>query len=108
MKLDRSLNKCPRCGKNPMIMDIAGGELFCSNCGYVVKEKIEETGPEWRAFSSEEKDNKSRSGLPTSVALHDMGLATMIGGVNKDAAGKSLSGSMKSTVERLRTWDRRS
>ncbi len=40
--------------------------------------------------------------------MHDMGLATMIGGVNKDASGKSLSGSMRSTVERLRTWDRRS
>jgi transcription initiation factor TFIIB len=40
--------------------------------------------------------------------MHDMGLATVIGSSNKDASGKSLSGSMKSTVERLRTWDRRS
>ena len=73
-----------------------------------MKEKVVEAGPEWRSFSSEEKDNKSRTGSPTSIAIHDMGLATVIGDVNRDASGKSLSGSMKSTVERLRTWDRRS
>ena len=28
-----------------MVVDTNGGELFCSNCGFVVKEKIEETGP---------------------------------------------------------------
>ena len=91
-----------------MVIDSSGGELFCNNCGLVLREKIVETGPEWRSFSNEEKDERSRTGLPTSIAMHDMGLATVIGGVNKDASGKSLSGSMKSTVERLRTWDRRS
>src|SRR2546425_11212142 len=108
MKLEKALDKCTRCGKSPMTLDSTGGELFCGNSGFVVKEKIEETGPEWRSFSNEEKDERSRTGLPTSVAIHDMGLATIIGGENRDAAGKSLSGSMKSTVERLRTWDRRS
>ena len=108
MKLQRALDKCPRCGKGPMVVDNAGGEMVCSSCGFVVKEKIEETGPEWRAFSREEKDNRSRGGIPTSIAMHDMGLATVIGSVNKDASGKSLSGSMKATVERLRTWDSRS
>jgi transcription initiation factor TFIIB len=108
MKLQRALDKCPRCGKGPMVVDNAGGELVCSGCGFVVKDKIEETGPEWRAFSKEEKDNRSRGGIPTSIAMHDMGLATVIGSVNKDASGKSLSGSMKATVERLRTWDSRS
>ena len=91
-----------------MVVDTAGGELVCSSCGFVVKEKIEETGPEWRAFSKDEKDDRSRGGIPTSIAMHDMGLATVIGAVNKDASGKSLSGSMKATVDRLRTWDSRS
>jgi transcription initiation factor TFIIB len=108
MRLQKAMDKCPRCGKGPMVVDNAGGELVCSSCGFVVKEKIEETGPEWRAFSKEEKDNRSRGGIPTSIAMHDMGLATVIGSVNKDASGKSLSGSMKATVERLRTWDSRS
>jgi transcription initiation factor TFIIB len=108
LRLDKASGKCPQCGCDSMITDSAGGERCCSKCGFVVKDKIEETGPEWRAFSGEEKDDRNRVGLPTSVALHDMGLATVIGSANKDAAGKSLSGSMKSTVERLRTWDRRS
>ena len=91
-----------------MVTDSPRGELFCGNCGFVMKEKVVEAGPEWRSFSSEEDGDRSRTGSPTSIAKHDMGLATVIGGVNIDASGKSLSGSMKSTVERLRTWDRRS
>jgi len=91
-----------------MVVDTGGGELFCSNCGFVVKEKIEEIGPEWRAFSKEEKDDRSRTGIPTSLAMHDMGLATVIGYENRDAAGRSLPSSIRSTIERLRTWDVRS
>jgi len=90
------------------VTDNPRGELVCGSCGFVMREKAVEAGPEWRSFSSDESDNKSRTGSPTSITMHDMGLATVIGGLNKDASGKSLSGSMKSTVERLRTWDRRS
>ena len=74
----------------------------------MVKEKTVETGPEWRSFSGEEKDDRSRTGLPASVAMHDMGLATVVGAENRDASGRSLSGPMKSSIERMRTWDRRS
>ena len=103
----RIADRCPRCGKGPMVVDTAGGELFCSNCGYVVKEKIAELGPEWRAFSSEEKDERAHTGMPSSLAMHDMGLATVIGSIDRDASGKSLPASMKATIERLRTWDGR-
>ena len=108
LKSESILDRCPKCGRRLMVIDSPRGELFCSNCGFVMKEKIVEAGPEWRSFSSEEKDNRSRTGSPTSISKHDMGLATVIGDANKDASGRSLSGSMKSTVERLRTWDRRS
>ena len=108
MRLQKALDRCPRCGSGPMVVDTNGGELVCGGCGFVVKEKIVETGPEWRSFSKEEKDDRSRTGVPTSIAMHDMGLATVIGGINKDASGKSLSASMKATVDRLRTWDSRS
>jgi transcription initiation factor TFIIB len=74
----------------------------------VVKEKIEEVGPEWRAFSPEEKDNRARTGGPASLAMHDMGLATVIGMQDRDAAGRALPSSMRATIERLRTWDGRS
>jgi len=99
---------CPRCSKGPMVVDASGGELFCSSCGFVVKDKIEEVGPEWRAFSKEEKDDRSRTGVPSSLAMHDMGLATVIGLADRDASGRSLPVSMRATIERLRTWDGRS
>ena len=107
-ELHKAVQKCPRCGRGPMVVDTAGGELFCSSCGYVVMEKIEETGPEWRAFSKEEKDDRSRTGVPASLAMHDMGLATVIGVEDRDASGRSLPASMKAAIERLRTWDGRS
>jgi transcription initiation factor TFIIB len=74
----------------------------------VLKDKIVETGPEWREFSEDGNESRSRNGIPTSIAQHDMGLATVIGVSNRDASGRSLSGPMRSTVERLRTLDRRS
>jgi len=33
-----------------VVNDSASGEIFCSNCGYVIKEKMAELGPEWRHF----------------------------------------------------------
>ena len=107
-RLEKANDRCPRCGRDSMMTDSSRGEVYCSKCGFVVKEKTVETGPEWRSFSSDEKEDRSRAGLPSSVAIHDMGLATTIGGENKDASGKSLTGSMRSSMERMRTWDRRS
>jgi transcription initiation factor TFIIB len=46
--------------------------------------------------------------MPTSIVEHDMGLSTMVGKSNRDAAGGPLTGQMRSDVERLRKWDRRS
>lgn len=91
-----------------MLTDNVTGERFCGGCGYVISERVEESGPEWRSFSKDEHDDRSRTGSPISLAMHDMGLATIIGPANKDATGKPLSASMKSTIERLRTWDSRS
>ncbi len=107
-RTERLVDRCPRCARGPMVADTSGGELFCSNCGYVVKERIEDRGLEWRAFSSEETNQRAHTGLPSSLAMHDMGLATTIGKENRDASGKSLSTSMRGTIERLRTWDGRS
>jgi len=100
--------RCPRCGKGAMVTDGNTGEFFCGTCGFVITEKAQETGPEWRSFSKEESDNRTRTGNPTSLAMHDMGLATIIGPADRDASGKPLTASMKSTIERLRTWDSRS
>ncbi len=91
-----------------MVLDPENGELICSKCGYVVKEKMEDRGPERRSLSRDDGKEEGRTGLPTSIASHDMGLSTVIGTRNTDSAGKPISGSMRSAVDRLRTWDRRS
>ncbi len=91
-----------------MLTDQVAGEQFCANCGYVISEKSQESGPEWRSFSQDDHDNRARAGSPTSLTIHDMGLSTIINPVNKDATGKPLTASMKSTITRLRNWDSRS
>jgi len=99
--------KCPVCGERKLVTDQNTGELVCGKCGLVITENITDTGAEWRSFSSDQND-KTRVGAGTSLTIHDMGLSTIIGVANKDATGKPLSSSMKSSIERLRTWDSRS
>ena len=99
---------CPRCVQGKLVTDNESGELCCSKCGYVITEKIQESGPEWRSFTQDEHGDRARAGAPTSLTIHDMGLATVINPLNKDASGRPLAASMKTTIERLRTWDSRS
>ena len=101
-------DRCPKCGRRPMVTDPARGEMVCGFCGFVVKEKMEEAGPEWRAFSKEELEERSRAGAPTSLTMPDMGLSTQIGREGTDASGKALTGGVRTAMERLRIWDIRS
>ncbi len=45
---------CPRCVKGKMVTDNESGEMFCSKCGFVMSEKLQESGPEWRSFTQDE------------------------------------------------------
>ena len=101
---EKNLNLCIECGNKNLISDDSRGEIICNNCGLVITQKIIDSGPEWRAFSSEEANRKVRVGAPTTLTLHDKGLSTMIGWKNKDAFGKVISPKMKAEVYRLRKW----
>ena len=96
------------CTRGPLVTDNDAGEILCSRCGQVLIEKIDSVGPESRSFDLEQFNDKSRTGSKSSLAIHDMGLATSIGSQDKDASGNSLSGYMKNTFNRLRIWDSRS
>jgi len=98
---------CLRCGKKALITDTETGEIFCGGCGFVLSERIESTGPERRSFPGD-GINRERTGIGTSLAIHDQGLSTVINPTNRDATGKPLSNSMKKTLKRLRIWDSRS
>lgn len=97
--------KCPRCGKNGLVTDVESMEVFCSKCGMVIDEKVNETKPEGTFTNS--STSKSHTGGKTSLAKHDHGLSTMINPFDRDSAGNPLSSSMKSSLKRLRKWDNR-
>lgn len=47
-------------------------------------------------------------GMPMSLAIHDLGLSTVIGRDRKDFSGKPIiDASMQSIIERISTWDYR-
>ncbi|PSQ56789.1 transcription initiation factor IIB 2 [Halobacteriales archaeon SW_8_68_21] len=98
--------QCPECS-GQLATDTEHGETVCVDCGLVVEEDEIDRGPEWRAFDSKEKDNKSRVGAPTTNMMHDKGLSTNIGWQDKDAYGKSLSSRQREKMQRLRTWNER-
>src|SRR6056297_3016291 len=97
---------CPECSGN-LVTDSEHGETVCRECGLVVEEDEIDPGPEWRAFDSKEKDQKSRVGAPTTNMMHDKGLSTNIGWQNKDAYGRQLSSNQRKKMQRLRTWNER-
>ena len=105
----QSSSICPVCNDHLlMITDPDSGETICSKCGMIVLDKIQNIHqPEWRAFSNEEHENRSRTGIPSSLAIHDMGLACVIGKTNRDAGGKKMDDAMHTTMQRLRTLDSR-
>ncbi|MFH0748725.1 MAG: transcription initiation factor IIB [Candidatus Bathyarchaeota archaeon] len=95
---------CPECGGNNLVEDYDMGEIVCGNCGLVIRESIIDEGPEWRAFTQEEKANRSRVGSPSSLSIHDKGLSTVIDRVNRDAFGRELPAATRLQMLRLRKW----
>ena len=98
---------CTECGSSRVTTDSVRGERVCDACGAVLDDRVLDRGPEWRAFSHEEKQNKSRVGTPTSLAVHDRGLTTAIDWRNKDAHGKTLAADKQTKMKRLRRWQER-
>lgn len=97
---------CPLCKTdNAIITDPKSGEIICSRCGVVVSDKLLERKQEWRTFDIDKSVGRARTGLPSSLARHDMGLSTVIGKENIDATKNKIEPSMLSTMHRLRTWD---
>ncbi len=88
-----------------MAVDSSRGELLCQHCGLVFEESLEQTGPEWRSY--DDLPTQSRVGSPISLAMHDMGLNTLIGSSGKDAFGKPIPFDTRDNIERLRMWDSR-
>ncbi len=104
----RLIDKCPECRSKNLVHDYDTGETVCGDCGLVVNEQMMAKGPEWRAFTQQEKASRSRVGVPTSYSVHDKGLSTAISQIDRDAFGRKLPLRTRLQMWRLRKWQIRS
>ena len=93
---------CPNCGDGQKVTDIESGELICTKCGYVIHERVGDEEQDWSVLAREPASKLRTS--PTSLARSGMGLSTIIGRPDR-SAGSGLNAVMRSTFDRLRTWD---
>ena len=101
------ITQCPKCGSTHLTKDYSRAELVCKNCGLVIDAEMMDHGPEWRAFDSEQREKKARTGAPMTYTIHDKGLSTVIGWTNRDAYGKSIPTRSRAQLYRLRKWQTR-
>jgi transcription initiation factor TFIIB len=99
--------KCPKCGSKHLSKDYSRAELICKDCGLVIDEELIDHGPEWRAFDSDQREKRARTGSPMTYTIHDKGLSTMISWKNRDSYGKSIPTRNRAQIYRLRKWQSR-
>ncbi|MRN39422.1 MAG: hypothetical protein FIO02_00035 [Nitrosopumilales archaeon] len=100
------LDICGLCNSNAILFDSETNETVCSKCGVVLQENAESLGGEWGIYSGDDIQSKSRTGMPTSLAFHDMGLSTFISYSNVDANGGVISPEQMAKIQRMRHWNK--
>ena len=98
------IETCLGCGGTSFTKDYARAECICTSCGLVVSERSADRGPEWRAFTAEERDARARTGAPMRLSMADKGLSTTIDWRNKDASGRALKSNTRAAIYRMRKW----
>ncbi|TES93214.1 MAG: transcription initiation factor IIB, partial [Candidatus Cloacimonadota bacterium] len=98
---------CPECSSTYLSRNYSRAELVCDDCGLVIEEDLIDYGPEWRAFDSEQREKRARTGAPMNYMIHDKGLSTTIGWTNRDSYGKSIPNRNRAQLYRMRKWQRR-
>ncbi len=101
------IRRCSDCGGAKLMRDYDSAEVVCMECGCVLSMRIADRGPEWRAFTAEQREKRTRTGSPTTYTIHDKGLSTMIDWHDRDVYGRTLKPSQKAQIYRLRKWQRR-
>lgn len=106
-KVDRSKPLiCEFCKSDSVIFDNVSFEYVCSACGCVSSQ--DPNSDSMASFRTNSGYNdRTRTGMPESLAIHNKGLSTLIGIGDTDARGKALEPSQKNSIQRLRTWNNR-
>jgi transcription initiation factor TFIIB len=97
--------RCPDCGSHDIVHDPQRGELICTGCGMVLSEAMIDHRAGVRAFTPEEKEQRSTNGLPLTQMLPDFGLSTK---VSTRLNGNGISAERVSRLERIMRWNARS
>jgi len=90
------------CPSGRIIYDEARGEKICLDTGEVIEERLIDTGPDWRAYTSEEREKRARAGSPISPILQGSDVTSIIDIGGKDATGKKLDLKKKIEYARMR------
>jgi transcription initiation factor TFIIB len=99
---------CDQCKGYTVIFDMVSSEYVCSSCGCVANDKFF-NNEHLSGYSGQSGfSDRSRTGMPESLAIHHKGLSTLIGMGDTDARGKALEPAQKMKMQRLRTWNNRS
>lgn len=101
-----SILTCPECD-GQVVHDDEHGENTCEDCGLVLDDNTIDRGPDWRAYDSKERDEKSRVGAPITQQMHDKGLSTTISWRDRDGYGQSITEQKRVRLQRLRRWNER-
>lgn len=99
---------CEQCKGYTVIFDMISSEYVCSSCGCVANDKFF-NNEHLSGYSGQTGfSDRSRTGMPESLAIHHKGLSTLIGMGDTDARGKALEPAQRLKMQRLRTWNNRS
>jgi transcription initiation factor TFIIB len=99
---------CNQCRSDTVIFDMVSSEFVCSSCGCVANDKFFNGEHNNGFHNPSEYSDRSRTGMPESLAIHHKGLSTLIGMGDTDARGKALEPAQRMKMQRLRTWNNRS
>ncbi|WP_048192338.1 transcription initiation factor IIB [Pyrolobus fumarii] len=90
-----------KCPPEYIMYDPNTGSYICTLTGEVIEEGIVDMGPDWRAYTMEEKIRRQRTGSPLNIAQPDYGLLTSLSS-SRDAGGRKLDARHRMEAERLR------
>ncbi|PSN84431.1 transcription initiation factor IIB [Candidatus Marsarchaeota G2 archaeon ECH_B_SAG-F08] len=96
---------CPTCGSENIIYS-SRGELVCDDCGTVISERSLDFGQEWRAFTAEEREKRSRTGEPLKPGMTTGMMSTIID--KRDINRLKLDAQRRVDALQMRKWQMRS
>src|ERR671924_1926525 len=99
---------CEHCNSYTVIFDMVSSEYVCSSCGCVANDKFYNNEHSAGYPGQSGYSDRTRTGMPESLAIHHKGLSTLIGMGDTDARGKALEPAQRMKMQRLRTWNNRS